>query len=148
MGWKINLIALLAAVFIGLYFSGYFDPKDEPLPEVKDEWWGHGKKSKSDDEKIYPFKVMVPDQDLYDLKRRLESARIPDSIEGVNFQYGFHSSYLREVITYWREKYNWKTQEAYLNTFKHYTTQIDGIRIHFIHAKPVNSKGMQLKFFT
>ena len=43
--------------------------------------------------------------------------------------------YLRELITYWRDRFDWRSQEALLNRFQHYRGEVDGTRIHFIHER-------------
>ena len=58
------------------------------------------------------------------------------ALEGIGFQYGFHAEVIKKVRDYWLNKYNWREQEAYLNTFPHFKTNIGGLDIHFIHSKP------------
>jgi hypothetical protein len=59
-----------------------------------------------------------------------------EPIEGTQFNYGFNANYLKQVIEYWKTKYDWRKQEKELNKFNQFTTQIEGINIHFIHVKP------------
>lgn len=73
---------------------------------------------------------------MADLKLRLERARFVDHIEGTSFQYGFNSNYLKQVVEYWRTKFDWKREEAKLNSVPHFKTQIEGLDIHFVRAKP------------
>ena len=76
-------------------------------------------------------------QVLTDLKERLEKAtRFTAPLEGIGFQYGFNTDYLKKVKDYWIQKYDWRKQEAYLNTFPHFKTNIQGLDIHFIRSKP------------
>lgn len=58
------------------------------------------------------------------------------ALEGIGFQYGFNVEVLKTVRDYWLNKYDWRKQEAYLNTFPHFKTNIGGLDIHFIHSKP------------
>ena len=44
-------------------------------------------------------------------------------------------AYLRELITYWRDRFDWRSQEAFLNRFQHYRGEVDGTRIHFIRER-------------
>lgn len=62
-----------------------------------------------------PFTINVPDSDLDDLRRRLEQTRFPDQLEGVGWTYGTELTYLKELVDYWKTKYDWRKQEALLN---------------------------------
>jgi hypothetical protein len=84
---------------------------------------------------IEKYEIFVPDPVLEDLKRRLGAARLPDQIPGTGWEYGAESSYLRELIAYWRDEFDWRAQEASLNRLPHFTTAIDDQRIHFVHAR-------------
>src|ERR1700742_5113749 len=86
--------------------------------------------------KINKFTVNVAETVLDDLNKRLANARYVESIEGTNFNYGFNGNYLKQVIEYWKTKYDWRKQEKELNKYDHFKTQIAGIDIHFVHVKP------------
>src|SRR5262245_5708417 len=58
-------------------------------------------------EAVTPFKINVPEADLADLKQRLSRARIPDEIDGANWDYGTNRAYLRELVAYWRDRFDW-----------------------------------------
>lgn len=58
------------------------------------------------------------------------------ALEGIGFQYGFNTEIIKKIRDYWIKDYNWREQEAYLNTFPHFKTNIGGLGIHFIHSKP------------
>ncbi|VDD91204.1 unnamed protein product [Enterobius vermicularis] len=76
-----------------------------------------------------------------DLKERLERSRLPESLENSDtFEYGFSPSYLKEVIDYWKNSYDWKKWEKTLNQFPQFTTSLEGLRVHFIHVKPPPGK--------
>ena len=76
-------------------------------------------------------------QVLDDLNERLDRVnRLVLPLETIGFQYGFNSNFMNSVIKFWREDYIWKEQEAYLNTFPHFKTNIEGLNIHFIHVVP------------
>ncbi|VDO27460.1 unnamed protein product [Onchocerca flexuosa] len=102
-----------------------------------DGWFGSGKKG-TDDERIIPFKVSVSDEAINDLKYRLRNARINyESLEECNdFSYGFNGKYLKHLANYWLNKYNWKYHEDIINSLPQFITEIEGLKIHFIHAKP------------
>jgi pimeloyl-ACP methyl ester carboxylesterase len=86
-------------------------------------------------EAVEPYRIHVEDQVLEDLHRRLATSRLPDQIEGTGWEYGFPVDYLRQLVEYWRDDYDWRAQEARLNELPHFRTTIDGQAIHFIHAR-------------
>ena len=84
---------------------------------------------------IVPFKIQVPDAVLADLKQRLTRTRFPGEIPDVGWDYGTNLAYLKELVTYWREKFDWRAAERRLNQFDQFKTNIDGVDIHFIHQR-------------
>ena len=84
---------------------------------------------------IERFAIQIDDAALEDLRRRLAQTRLPDQIEGSGWEYGIPCDYLRELLEYWRDRYDWRAQEARLNQLPHFRTRIDGQKIHFIHAR-------------
>jgi pimeloyl-ACP methyl ester carboxylesterase len=86
-------------------------------------------------ETIREFRIDIPQADLDDLKRRLAATRWPDDVPGVGWTRGVPLSYLQELTAYWRNDYDWRAQEAALNTYPQSTTTIDGVDIHFLHIR-------------
>jgi len=84
---------------------------------------------------IRPFKVHVPDQVLIDLRHRLAETKWPDQIPGTTWAYGTDINKVRELADYWQNKYDWRAQEAKINRFDQFTTEIDGQQIYFIHQR-------------
>lgn len=79
----------------------------------------------------------MDDEVLDDLRRRLKSHRFTDPLPGVNFTFGFRADVLREVVNYWYNDYDWRAQERLINSMgEHFTTQIEGLKVHFIRVKP------------
>ena len=93
---------------------------------------------------IERFEIHVDDAVLEDLQRRLARTRFPDQIEGTGWEYGVPTGYVRELVEYWRNGYDWRAQEARLNQFDHFRTAIDGQSIHFIHARSPRSDAFPL----
>src|SRR3989475_915209 len=93
---------------------------------------------------IVPFKIQVPDAVLTDLKRRLAQSRFADEFPDAGWDYGTNLAYLKSLVEYWREKYDWRAQEKRLNAFDQFKTNIDGVDIHFIHQKSKNPNAMPL----
>lgn len=52
------------------------------------------------------------------------------------FQYGVNSDFLKQVVTYWKDDYNWKNRENYLNQYPQFKTKISGLNIHFLRVAP------------
>lgn len=84
---------------------------------------------------IRPFRVDVPQAELDDLQDRLARTRWPDDYEGVGWDYGADLATMQELATYWRDGYDWRRQEAYLNSFPHFTAELDGEELTFIHVR-------------
>ena len=84
---------------------------------------------------IRPFEIAVPDEVLDDLRRRLEMTRLPDQLDGAGWDYGAELDYVTELITYWRDGFDWREQERQLNAFDQFKTVIGDLDIHFIHQR-------------
>ena len=93
---------------------------------------------------IRPFQVHVPQEQLDDLRRRIESVRwpsrelVPDRSQGVQLET------LQELAHYWVNDYDWRKAEARLNALPQFTTEIDGVEIHFIHVKSPHADALPL----
>ncbi|MDX1492337.1 MAG: epoxide hydrolase, partial [Pseudohongiellaceae bacterium] len=90
------------------------------------------------DTMIRPFEISVPQADIDDLKQRLLNARLPDQIPDTGWDYGTDTAYLRTLVAYWQNEFDWREQERALNAFDQFVTEIDGIDIHFIHQRSVH----------
>jgi pimeloyl-ACP methyl ester carboxylesterase len=84
---------------------------------------------------MQPFLINFDQSILDDLKNRISNTRWTDEIGNAKWQYGTDKKYLKELCDYWQSNFNWKAQEDYLNSFRHYKTNIDNTGIHFIHEK-------------
>ncbi|MDT7797270.1 MAG: epoxide hydrolase [Actinomycetota bacterium] len=86
---------------------------------------------------IRPFRVEIPQAELDELHRRLATARYPEPVPGdePDWSRGIPPERVRELAEYWRTGYDWRAQEAALNAFPQFTTEIDGQRIHFLHVR-------------
>ncbi len=96
------------------------------------------------DEEIRPFRVEVPEAVLVDLRERLARTRWPDQIPGHAWDYGTDVDYLRDLCAYWADGFDWRAQEARLNRWPQFLTEIDGQQIHFIHARADNPDALPL----
>jgi pimeloyl-ACP methyl ester carboxylesterase len=93
---------------------------------------------------VEPFEVRVEAAVIDDLHIRLVQARFPDQIEGTAWDYGMPIDYLRDLVGYWRDTYDWRAQEAHLNGFAQFRTRLDGQSVHFIHARSPHSGAVPL----
>ena len=66
---------------------------------------------------IRPFHIDVPQADLDDLKERLRRTRWTEEVEDAGWDYGTSLGYLKELTDYWRDRFDWRKQEAELNRF-------------------------------
>jgi epoxide hydrolase len=93
---------------------------------------------------IQPFQVHVPDRVLMDLRRRLAETKWPDQLPGTTWEYGADSKKVRELRDYWENNYDWRAQEAKINRFDQFTTEIDGQQIYFIDQRSPRSDAIPL----
>jgi pimeloyl-ACP methyl ester carboxylesterase len=93
---------------------------------------------------VRPFRVAVPDSVLDDLRQRLARTRLADEPPLEPWSTGTSVAYLKGLLDYWREGFDWRAQEAKLNAFSHYTVPLAGIDVHFIHQPGKGPKPMPL----
>jgi pimeloyl-ACP methyl ester carboxylesterase len=93
---------------------------------------------------IEQFRIRIEDPVLEDLHDRLARTRFPDQIDGTGWEYGITVDYLRQLVGYWRDTYDWRAQEARLNEFSQFRTRIDDQSIHFLHARSAHDDAMPL----
>ena len=84
---------------------------------------------------ITPFRIDVPQSDLQDLHSRLAAARWPAALPGTGRSRGIPLDELRELADYWRRAFDWRAQEARLNAYPQFVTEIEGQPVHFLHAR-------------
>ena len=94
-----------------------------------------------DPQAVRPFSVAVPEDVLSDLHARLERTRLPDQIPGTEWEYGTNRAYLEELLAYWYDDFDWRTQERRLNEWDQFKTEIDGVDLHFVHQRSNNPNG-------
>lgn len=70
-----------------------------------------------------------------DLRQRLENSRFPDAQPVDDWSQGIPLSYMKQIAEYWKNQYEFRRLETLLNRYEQYTTEMDGLDIHFIHAK-------------
>ena len=84
---------------------------------------------------IRPFRVNIAEEDLAELRRRVQATRWPDRETVTDQSQGVQLAKLQELVRYWGTDYDWRKVEARLNSFPQFMTTIDGLDIHFIHVR-------------
>lgn len=84
---------------------------------------------------ILPFRIDIAQEQLDDLRAKLDAARLPAPLPGDDWDTGVPVHWLREMLEYWRTGYDWRAAEAELNRYPGFVTEIDGQRIHFLHIR-------------
>jgi pimeloyl-ACP methyl ester carboxylesterase len=91
-----------------------------------------------------PFQVEIPEADLAELRRRIEATRWPSKELVDDRSQGVQLAALQELARYWTTDYDWRRCEAKLNAVPQFTTEIDGVRIHFIHVRSRHENALPL----
>jgi pimeloyl-ACP methyl ester carboxylesterase len=93
---------------------------------------------------IRPFKVAIPEEALTDLHRRLAETRWPGTELVTDASQGVQQAMLQQLTRYWATEHNWRKAETKLNALPQFTTEIDGVDIHFIHVKSQHKNALPL----
>lgn len=93
---------------------------------------------------IRPFEVAITDAELDDLRLRLNRIRWPDAETVNDWSQGIPLGYMQTLVDYWREAYDWRRAERLLNGFPQFTTELDGLDIHFIHLRSPHAEARPL----
>ena len=98
----------------------------------------------ADDIAIRPFRAEVPQAALDDLRRRITDTRWPERETVDDFSQGVQLEKLKPLVDYWGTAYDWRRAEAKLNALPQFVTDIDGLKIHFIHVRSRHPDAMPL----
>jgi pimeloyl-ACP methyl ester carboxylesterase len=90
------------------------------------------------------FQVDVPQEKLDELRRRIDAARLPSKELVDDRSQGVQLATIQELARYWKSDYDWRKAEAKLNALPQFTTEIDGVDIHFIHVKSRHEDALPL----
>ena len=88
-----------------------------------------------------PFTVQTSPEAVADLRARLRATRWPDAPEGAGWSLGTDLAYLRDLAAYWADGFDWAAQEKALSEFPRFRARVDGLGIHYVHARAVNPAG-------
>jgi pimeloyl-ACP methyl ester carboxylesterase len=81
-----------------------------------------------------PFTLQVPDAALADLRERLARTRFPDQAPGEPWAYGTDVGWMRDFVAYWRDRFDWRAEEARLNALPQFKVPLHGIDLHYLHV--------------
>src|ERR1700722_17976371 len=90
---------------------------------------------------VTSFRIRVPDEILNDLRTRLTRTRFTTASDPAFWAAGTDPGYLRELVTYWADGFDWRAAERALSTYPHYVAEVAGRRVHFVHLRGGSSTG-------
>ena len=93
---------------------------------------------------VEPFSIHIAQETLDDLRARIHQTRWPDQIPGIGWEQGADLDYLKPMLAYWADEFDWRAQEHALNAFHHFRAELDGVRIHFVHERAPSGQGIPL----
>jgi pimeloyl-ACP methyl ester carboxylesterase len=93
---------------------------------------------------VRPFQVEIPEEELAELRRRIEATRWPSSELVDDRSQGVQLATMRELARYWTTEYDWRKCEDRLNALPQFITEIDGVDIHFIHVRSPHDDALPL----
>jgi pimeloyl-ACP methyl ester carboxylesterase len=93
---------------------------------------------------VRPFRIDVPEEDLVDLRRRIADTQWPEKETVADESQGVQLATMQELARYWATDYDWRKAEAKLNALPQFTTEIDGLDIHFIHVRSNHESALPL----
>jgi epoxide hydrolase len=91
-----------------------------------------------------PFRVQIEEEQIALLRARLSKVRWPDEVNDENWSYGMRADYLRKLLLYWRDQFDWRAAEDSINDFDQFLVEIDRLDLHFIHQRSPHEDAMPL----
>jgi pimeloyl-ACP methyl ester carboxylesterase len=93
---------------------------------------------------VRPFQVEIPAEELTELRRRIQATRWPSEELVADRSQGVQLTTLQALARYWATEYDWSRCEARLNALPQFTTELDGVEIHFIHVRSRHEDALPL----
>jgi pimeloyl-ACP methyl ester carboxylesterase len=93
---------------------------------------------------VRPFRVNVPEDDLTELRRRINATRWPERETVADGSQGVQLATMQNLARYWATDYDWRKIESRLNALPQFITEIDGLDIHFIHVRSKHEDALPL----
>ena len=98
----------------------------------------------AEDDSVRPFRVDFPEEELAELRRRVNATRWPERETVSDDSQGARLAMMQDLTRYWGTEYDWRTCEARLNALPNFITEIDGLDIHFIHVRSGHEDALPL----
>ncbi|UNJ81400.1 epoxide hydrolase family protein [Metabacillus dongyingensis] len=98
----------------------------------------------TDKNAIRPFHVNVPEEEITELKRRINATRWPEKETVADQSQGTQLATIQELARYWADEYDWRKIESRINSYPHFITEIDGLDFHFIHVRSKHENAMPI----
>jgi pimeloyl-ACP methyl ester carboxylesterase len=89
---------------------------------------------------IEPFQICVSDVEIDDLRRRLRDSRWASATPSEPWQQGTDTTWLRELVKYWADRFDWRAAERGLNQKPQFMANVNGQRVHFVHQRGVGPR--------
>jgi pimeloyl-ACP methyl ester carboxylesterase len=93
---------------------------------------------------LRPFRLEVSDEVLKDLRERLTRSRFPGEVRDSGWTYGTNLAYLKELVAYWLDGYDWRQHEVRINAWPQFLTAVDGADLHFLHVRGTGPQPLPL----
>lgn len=126
-----QVFLLLSAITLGLVYKQYNSlSAPKPIPKLDiDAYWGPGTRTNKDNTEIIKQEIRHSDVDIKKLRKKLnETLYVHSPLENIGYEYGVNTDSLLEFVKFWRDDYlpKWNERQAYLNSFPHFITEIQG----------------------
>lgn len=93
---------------------------------------------------VQAFSIHFDEEEIAELHRRIALTRLPREIEDMHWMFGSDMDYMQCLLDYWSSGYDWKQKESELNKYAQFTTEVDGMTIHFFHIRSQHKDAMPL----
>jgi pimeloyl-ACP methyl ester carboxylesterase len=93
---------------------------------------------------IRPFKYEAQEEELIELRRRINATRFPEKETVTDFSQGVPAATTEKLARYWGSEYDWRKVESRMNKYPHFITEIDGLDIHFIHVRSKHENALPM----
>jgi pimeloyl-ACP methyl ester carboxylesterase len=126
------------------------DPNQKPKTSQKEESMTQigttqrGREQAGDKNAVRPFQVNVPEEDLTELRGRINATKWPERETVTDASQGVQLATTQSLARYWATEYDWRKIEAKLNALPQFITEIDGLDIHFIHVRSKHESALPL----
>jgi pimeloyl-ACP methyl ester carboxylesterase len=94
--------------------------------------------------RVEPFSIRIEDEVLADLRARIRNTRWPERSPGDAWSQGVDLEYLRPLLAYWADEFDWRRQERELKAFDQFRAEFDDVHIHFVHERARRGEGIPL----